>query len=421
MEKIVLDNGLRIVLDPLPGVRSASMGVWVASGTYFEAGHPTGISHYLEHMFFKGTPTRSAVQIAEQMDAMGGALNAYTAKEYTCFYARSLTEHVTDAFDIIADMLTHPAFAQRDMDTEKDVIIEEIGMYEDSPEDVCSDRLYESVWQGTPLGNNILGTRESVANTTREDLLRYKSLRYLPERMVIVISGAFDRASFLALCTRYFGALKPAGDPLAANPIPTKPALSLLEKDYEQTQICIGFPGTVMNSADRYAHSILLSILGASSSSRLYQRIREELGLVYGIDAYSVGHLAAGLTVINAALAPKSEEAAFLEIFKVLKGFRESITEREMLRAKEQYKAGLIMGLEQNASRASHMGRSELLQGRILMEDDLIAKVHAVTLADVQALAQRLFDPAQLSLSVTGKLKKHVFYNDIVKEAGHMI
>lgn len=417
MEKITLTNGFRILLEPVKWAHSATMGIWVGSGSRYETEQNAGVSHFIEHMLFKGTARRSALEIAEQMDEIGGALNAYTTKEYTCFYARALDRHVGTAFDILCDMLTQPALAEKDMQTERGVILEELHMYEDSPEDICADRLYEGVWKGDMLGANILGGRKTVTALTAEDLRAYMRRFYTPERMVASICGRFDAQEIVRLCEKNFGALQNTGNPVAAEPAAYHRCIMLRKKDFEQTQLALAMPGIGAQDDRRFAMRLLMSILGTSSSSRLYQRIREELGLVYEIESFSASYLEAGILGIDMALSPRNEKKALREALRIMKGFAGSITQRELARSKEQYLSGLIMNLESTQSRASQMGRGELLYNEVKSVDELMERVRAVTLDELQALAEKFLRFDELSLSAAGRVKKERFYEELLYAA----
>ena len=421
MEKITLPNGFRIILEPVSWARSATMGVWIASGSRFENRETSGISHFIEHMLFKGTEKRTALDIAEQMDEIGGILNAYTSKEYTCFYARALDTHVPTAFDIIADMLTCPKLSENDLETEKGVIIEEIGMYEDSPEDVCIDGLYGSVWPDNMLGANILGTRETVKAMTTENLRDYMKKMYVPERMVAAFSGSFNRDEIIGMCEKYFGGMQNTNNPMKSEPVEYHQSVYTIKKDFEQTQIALGLPGLSIGDENRFALSILHSIMGNSSSSRLYQRLREDLGLVYSVDSFSTLHLGGGLTGISMALSPKSEKEALQETFKVMHGLIDSISGRELSRAKEQYKATLVMGLESTASLAAYLGRSELLTNKIQDTNYLIERINSVTLDELQSFTNNILDFGKFSISVAGRVNSPKFYKGIVSDAKNMV
>lgn len=413
MEKVTLDNGLRIITDFAPWSKSATMGVWIGCGSRYETQELAGASHFIEHMLFKGTAHKTAREIAEEMDEIGGALNAFTAKEYTCVYTRALTEHVEAAFSMIAQMLTEPKFDPEDTELEKGVILEEINMYEDSPEDLCMDTLYRSVWQDA-LGGNILGTRETVESFNRETLLSYKAKMYVPERMVVAISGNFDRELFLELCRKYLGALKPTGCPIEPLSVEYNPCAAVKKKDFEQVQLCLAFEGVALGDPRRFALSLLHGILGSASSSRLYQRLREQLGLVYGIDSFSAAHLGGGLLGIAAAVSPKSEQQAIEEIFAVIKQFLKGIDEKELRRAKNQYRANILMSMESSGSRASHMACSELLLNSVDSPDEIARQIDRVTAQDINNLAEKLFDMRKLSVCAVGNIRDESFYKNIL-------
>ncbi len=421
MEKLTLSNGFRVMLEEIDRARSCSMGVWIGSGSRFETPETAGISHFIEHMLFKGTESRSAADIAGQIDEIGGTLNAYTSKEYTCVYVRSLTDHVRKAFDIIGDMLTAPRLNESDIETEKGVIKEEIAMYEDSPEDLCMDMLYEGVWDGDMLGSNILGSRATVSAMTGGSVRKHLADFYVPERMVAAFCGRFDRTRVIEDCERFFGSMKPTGNPLKAEPAAYRPCVKTCKKDFEQTQISLGLPGFSSTDEKRYAVQLLCSILGASSSSRLFQRLREDLGLVYSIEAFNMPYLGSGLAGVSMGLSPKSEKKALDETLKIMSGIADSVTEKELSRAQEQAAASLVMGFESNAARAVRMGRCELLYGEVTDEDSIIESIRSVTLEQVSEIARNLMDFNQLSLCVVGRIGKNKNYGDVVSAAKTML
>lgn len=409
------------MLEKVEWAKSCSMGVWIGSGSRFETPEKAGISHFIEHILFKGTQSRSALDIARQMDEIGGSLNAYTSKEYTCIYVRSLTDHVGKAFDIIGDMLTAPNLAPKDIELEKNVIAEEIAMYEDSPEDLCMDLLYDGIWKDDMLGKNILGNRQTINTLTDDTLRQHMDEYYVPERMVASFCGSFDKNLAIAACEKFFGSMTAKGNFIeTVAPVYNK-CIKLLKKDFEQTQIVFGFPGISSTDERRYAVQLVTSVLGAASSSRLFQRLREDLGIVYSIDAFNIPYLGTGLAGISMALSPKSERKAFTEIFKIMQKFPESITEHELARAKEHTVASLVMGLESTASRAISMGRNELLFNYVISEDDLIKKIRDVSYEQVKQTAKDLLDFKNLSLSAVGRLKQNKIYDDIVSNARDMI
>lgn len=415
IQKHTLANGLRIVLEPDEKMRSCSMGVWIHSGSGYERAAVSGISHFMEHMLFRGSETRTAMQIAEEMDAIGGVLNAYTAKEYTCVYARALSDHVELAFDIIADMIVNPRLDEKDIQIEKGIVAEEIAMYEDSPDDLCMDLFYEAVWPDTPYGRNILGTRETVAALTREALQAHLAEYYTAEKMVVSFCGNFDSAMVLELCEKYFGGCRRGTPFLQEETVQYCRTMRLQDKEVEQNQLILGFPGVPTTDRQKYAINLYSAMLGASSSSRLFRRIREELGLAYSIESFHAPYQSAGLFGIAMGVSPDAEVQAIQETLQILAAFGSAVREDELARAKEQAVSGMIMSFESSASRVSHAGRSELLYAKILTEDEMIARIRGVTMEEIRAAAERFADSAQMSICAVGNVRSASSYESLVK------
>lgn len=415
---ITLDNGLRIALERNDNARTCSLGAWVASGSAYETAQTAGVSHFIEHMLFRGTESRTSLDIAEQMDEIGGVINAYTAKELTCFYAATLPEHMTKALDIICDMITHPLFAPEDIELEKGVIKEEIAMYEDSPEDLCADIYYENVWRGSMLGSNILGTVETVDSVTADTLRAHMKRFYVPERTVFSFSGNFDPDAAVEICKNYFGGMENTGFAIENVGAEYRPCITRVKKDFMQNQIILGFKGIPTGDGKRYVSMLLSSILGAASSSRLFQRLREELGLVYSVDCANVSHMAAGLFIICMGLAEKSEEKAIGETLRIIREFPDSVTERELARAKEQTVVGFVMGLESASAVASRNGRNILLFGSVAPEEEIIRRIRAVTLDELCDFARETLDASAVSLCAAGKVHSENQYKKFLNVQG---
>ena len=413
MEKLTLPNGLRVLLDWQGHVRTASFGVWVKSGPIYEEKENNGISHLIEHMLFKGTASRSSLQISEEMDAIGGQMNAYTANDFTCFYARTLEEHVGQAFDIVADMVASPRFDPKDLALEKNVVLEEIGMSEDQPEDRVAENLYRNVWKNSPMGFSILGARESLEKLDEGALREYHARCYAPSRMVVAVCGRFDREQFLRLVERRLGALKGPGEEPEKISMPYTRSCCIVPGEQEQTHLCLGLPGLDFLDNRRYALSILNMVMGGSSSSRLFQRIREELGLAYSIYSSASSYQGGGLLEIQTAVSPGTDRTASEEILHVLSGLRKGVTEKDFFRAREQLKSNLVMGMESSSSRAGHMGRSELLKGFVDSEDEVLRQIAGVTLDQVNQVACELLDPGRLSVSVLGPSNQEAYYRAV--------
>lgn len=412
LQKIVLSNGLRIVLLPDNRLRTASIGIWVGSGTRFETPETGGVSHFIEHMMFKGSNKRSSFDIAETIDSVGANLNAYTTKEYTCYYARTLDTHIYTVLDVICDMIINPRFDPEDVELEKGVICEEIGMYEDSPDDVMMDSLYGGVWSSSMLGSNILGTYQTVNSITSDIIRSYKNRRYTPERMVIAASGNFDPEKVLEFLKGYFENLPCTKGTMECEKAAYNRSIVVTKKKFEQTNICLGFPTMPLSHPDRYALSILSTVTGGSTSSRLFQQIREKLGLAYSVGSGCTHYLKEGLLEIDAGVNPASEEQAIDKILEILKDLKQNgITEREFSRAKEQLKASVVMGLESPSSKVASLGRTQLLENTARLEDDILSAVERISINDVNRIAAQYLDFSKCSVSAVGKsVKNRQFY-----------
>ena len=399
----ILPNGARIVLEHVPAVRSASLGIWVGSGSRHERKDQNGAAHFIEHMVFKGTKRRSAQELAQEMDAIGGQVNAYTTKESTCFYARCLDEHLDRAMDLLCDMVFCSQFREEDVQTERGVILEEIGMYEDNPEDLCAERLMAAVYKGSPLSRPILGRKTTLDKMTGEWLRDYMAGHYLPGDMVIALAGSFPELTVEELKARLLAL--PAGK---LPPVPAAvytPAVTLKKKAIEQNHLTLAFPGLSFADPRRFQLQLLSSILGGGMSSRLFQQVREQKGLCYSIYSYGTCHDDTGYFGVYTALGRETEGQALDTILAVIRELTEhGVTQAELDRAREQSKANVLMGLESTQSHMSSLGRGELLQGEVLDEDAIIAAYDAVTRADVQALAGELFRFENASLSAVGRV-----------------
>ena len=413
IEKITLDNGVRILTEPMAGVRSASLGIWVGAGSRHETAAENGAAHFIEHMVFKGTDTRSAADIAQEMDAIGGQVNAFTTKENTCFYVRALDTHLSQAADILCDMFFHSAFRQEDVDTERGVILEEIGMYADNPEDVCAERLAAAVYKGSSLARPILGKPSTLEKMTGETLRAWRDTHYRPDEIVVSLAGSFSDTVVEDLKAR-FSAITPRPRP-KSKAAAYRSAFTLKRKATEQNHITLAFPGFPYGSDQRFALQLLSFILGGGMSSRLWQEVREKRGLCYSIYSYGAGHEETGLFGIYTALGRETEHQALDAIMSVVRDLvQNGVTEAELSRAREQSKASVLMGLESTQSRMSHLGRSTLLTDRVLSPDEIIASYDAVTREDILTLARTMFDPKQASLSAVGRVESEDYYRSFL-------
>ena len=416
MEKITLPNGLRIMMEPDERVRTACFGIWVGAGSCYETEAESGTSHFIEHILFKGTDKRTAKDIAEEMDMLGGQIYAYTAKECTSFYVRTLAEHVDKGFEILCDMLTAPAVRPEDVDAERGVILEEISMSEDEPEDLVTEQMYGQCWKKCVYGKEILGTRKTVTEMNEEKLRAFMRKTYTASRMVISIGGRFDRQAFLSLCERHFGDL-PADNTSFRPSMTTEypPACVLTPRDLEQTHICLCVPGLCSESEDRYALGMVNSIMGGTSSSRLFQRIREELGLAYSVYSDAVFYTGGGVIGMYLAVGSESAERAVCEALNIFRAMGQGVTQKEFDRTRENFKTSLIMGLESVSSRVANMGAKVLLRGQVKGDDELLAAIDRVTKRDVESMGETVAGLLHsLTVSVVGPVKDPSFYQDLV-------
>lgn len=408
-----LPNGVRIVTEPIPTVRSAALGIWVGGGSREEAPSESGAAHFIEHMLFKGTSRRSAQDIARETDAIGGQMNAFTTKECTCFYGRVLDDHLPKALDILWDMVYNSSFAQAAVETERGVILEEIDMYEDTPDDLCAEKLFGAVFQGSALSRPILGSSETLEAMTGDFLKEYHRRHYRGDNTVVALAGSFGQ-EVLEDIRRRFASL-PGGRKQPVEPAVYTPSFVATAKPIEQNHLTLAFPGLDYNSPKRFALQLLSSILGGGVSSRLFQQVREQQGLCYSIYSYGAGHADTGVFCIYTALNKETEEKALTTIRRVVDQLREEgPTAEELERAREQSKANVVMGMESTQSHMSHAGRSLLFSGEILSPEEIIAAYDAVTHEDVVALAREIFRWDQASLSAVGQVRPAEEYKKLI-------
>ena len=401
-----LENGVQVVSEKIDGVRSVSLGIWVRVGSRYENLENNGITHFIEHMLFKGTQKRSAKMIAEEVDGMGGQINAFTAKEYTCYYIRVLDENLAQGMDILADMLLKSRFAQEDIDKERSVIEEEIKMYADAPDELANDLFNALVWSNHPLGRPILGTYESLEKIDREALLRYMQEMYTGSNIVIAAAGSIEHEELVGLAKKYFANL-PKGAVNIYQPVESfQKAKSLVNKDTEQVQICLGVEGIANDDSDEaYVMSVLNAYLGGSMSSRLVQKVREEMAMAYSIYTYHSSYSDNGL--LGVAVATR-EENAYTVIKTILAEMKDvaqnGIGQDELKRIRGQFKGSLYLANESVTSRMNRLGRALMYRQRIIMPEESIARLEKVTADDVKILAEKIFTGDRYVLLVLGEI-----------------
>ena len=406
---ITLPNGARLLLQEVPGAQSAALGFFVGVGSRHEAPRENGAAHFIEHMLFKGTARRSAGQLARDMDAIGGQFNAYTTKEHTCFYGRTLDRHLDEGLDILADMLFHSRFDQGDVELERGVILEEIGMYEDTPEDLVSERLAAAVYQGTPLARPILGRESTLEGMTGEWLARWQRKHYHAGNLVAALAGKFSLAQADSL--RDLLAALPSGLPAQSPPVTYRPAVTAKKKAIEQNHLILAFPAPSYLDERRPQVLLLNALLGGGCSSRLFQQLREERGLCYSVYSYVADHADTGLLGIYAAVSRDQEWAALEGARRVaLELADHGPSQEEVDRVREQAKANLLMGSESVQARMSHLGSSALLYGRVRETEELLDLYDAVTREQLRDLAGALFRMEAASLSAVGRVGSSADY-----------
>lgn len=411
-----LENGIQVVLEEIGYVRSISFGIWVKNGSRNERPEENGVSHYIEHMMFKGTENRTARQIAEEMDALGGQINAYTTKEYTCYHTRVLDKHVQKAMDVMSDMLLHPAFVQEEVEKERNVIQEEIYMYDDAPEELVHDCLQDGIWKNSSLGMPILGTEESISGLTAQRIRAYYEKNYHTENIVISVAGNFTHAQMLELLNQYFGRWQ-AKQPY--QPYQTKASYQSVQiqrsKDIEQMHTCIAFPGLEREHPLKYALAVFQTIFGGGMSSRLFQKIREEQGLTYSIYSYTTAFADTGLFSICASMNPTQAEIVYKSIAREIKDIQKEGISKDLLHVtKEQMISNFIMGAESTLNRMTAAGSALLLRGAVQEMEEVIQKIEAVSQEDIAQVMQLIFS-GQPSYSAVGNLKGVDFANTVEK------
>ncbi|HSY36158.1 MAG TPA: pitrilysin family protein [Acidobacteriaceae bacterium] len=408
IRKTTLPNGLLVLTERMPHLRSVSMGVWIDSGSRDETPERNGISHFIEHMVFKGTTTRSASQLAREVDSIGGNLDAFTGKETVCFNIKVLDENVRAALDLLTDLVLHPTFAEDDLAREQGVILEEIKMDEDNPDYLVHELFTQKFWKGDALGRPILGTVKTVSSFNQSIVLDEYANRFTPANMVFTAAGNLDHDDFVEQVAAAFTSLSATSSEKIARPNPpqTKPHITLKrKKSLEQVQFCLAVPAPPVASPDRYTAYLLNSILGGGMSSRLFQSIREDRGLAYNIYSELNPFRDTGSLAIYAGCsADNTRQVLDLTLAELTRLKHEPVTAEELHRAKSQIKGNMVLGLETSGSRMSSLARQQMYWGRFFSLDEITAEIDRVTAPDIQRLANDLFHPDSLALTLLGNL-----------------
>ena len=408
VRRTVLPGGLRVVTEAMSGVRSASIGVWVGVGSRDESPALSGASHFLEHLLFKGTPERTAMDISVAFDSVGGELNAFTAKEYTCYHARVLDQDLPLAVDVLGDMVTSSLIAAADVEAEREVILDEIAMHDDDPDDVLNNLFAEQAWGSSPLGRPVAGTAESIRTLTRAQISRYYRTRYRPENIVVAVAGNVDHATVVRLVRTAFS----RGSFLAssARPAPirrgergrrTSAGEIVAVRPFEQVNLLLGVNGLVRTDERRWTLGVLNAALGGSTSSRLFQEVRERRGLAYSVYSFAAHYADSGMFGVAVGCLPNRTEEVLAVVREELRKVAEDgIDAEELDRGKGQLRSGLVLGLEDSGSRMTRLAKAELLYDVLLGLDEVIARIDAVTRDDVHVLAKELFSQPETLAAV---------------------
>jgi len=404
----LLPNGTRLIYEKMEHVRSVAMGVWVDTGSVRETAENAGASHLIEHMVFKGTERRDAEQIAIEMDAIGGNINAYTSKENTCFYAKVLDEHLDVVSDVLSDITFHSVFDPEELKKEQGVVLEEILMNEDSPEDLSGEESNMLFFGDEALASPILGSKESVRAFTRESLLAYKNEFYVPNNIVVSVAGNFEEQALIDSVTKWFD--------IPASPRATEPILQrfpggkrekFVEKDVEQVHICMTLPGFARDSEGQYPLAVLSNIFGGSMSSRLFQSIREKLGLAYSVYSYPTSYTGIGTLTLYAGTGEKQAKEVLNRMMEEMERIRkEGITKEEFNRSRDQLKGSYLLGMESSSARMNALGKTLLLQKREYSEQETLRRIECVTMDDIERILPVCFDRNNASIALVGRVKK---------------
>jgi predicted Zn-dependent peptidase len=396
-----LHNGLRVIMEQIPTFRSVTFGIWVKTGSRNEKQQDNGISHFIEHMLFKGTKRHSAKDIAEIFDGIGGNVNAFTSKEYTCYYAKVLDEHLPIAMDILSDMFFHSTFDEGEMEKEKNVIFEEISMYEDTPDDLVHDLVAKAAYGSHSLGYTILGTQENLSAMKPDDLRRYMKQYYNTENTVISLAGNIDD-NVRDLVEKHFGGFSNSGEETDYSAPDFLGELVFHAKKTEQNHICLSLPGLSLKEDNLYPMVLLNNAIGGGMSSRLFQEIREKRGLAYSVYSYHSSHIDSGLFTIYTGTAPKQTEEVLkvtLDLLHEIAG--KGMTDSELKKGKEQLKGSLILSLESTSSRMNRLGKNELMTGKHYSLDEMIERIESVQMEHIRELMKNLFS-TPFALSMVG-------------------
>jgi predicted Zn-dependent peptidase len=413
-----LDNGVRVITETMPGVPSVTVGIWVENGSRYEQRHQAGISHYLEHLFFKGTERRTAAQIAEEFDAIGGVLNAFTGKEYTCYYGKVLAEHLPVAEDILADIFLHSRFDPEEIERERTVVLQEISQVEDTPDDYVHDLFNLRFWPDHPLSFPVCGRVETVQSFAQSNFLDFVAARYRPDRIIIAAAGNLEHKRLVAWAAGEFGRLQGQTGSVDGQPPLANRSVSYIEKALEQVHLCLGTPGISQAAEERYAAYLLNTALGGGMSSRLFQEVREKRGRAYSVYSFLSSYLDAGYLGIYVGTSAEWVEEVVTIILSELKTLKkEGLRPEELARVKNQLKGNLLLGLETSDNRMSRIAKNEIYFGADISPGEVAARIDATTNEAIIKLAHQLLLPEATAITLLGDLKGKAVGEELLSAA----
>ena len=412
--RTLLHNGIRVLSEDVPGCHSVSLGVWVNNGSRHEPAALNGISHFVEHMLFKGTERRTAKSVAREVDSVGGLLNGFTSREFSCYFVKILAEKLPMAVDLLGDMICHSRFSPDDLEKERRVILQEIAMLEDNPEELIHDQFAHAFWAGHPLGMPVIGSRETVAAVDRNQLLAFLAERYVGDNLCVVAAGSVNHDMLTELVDKAFGDLPAAGVKQQHTAPVVTGKLAVSRRELEQTQICLGVEGLPQNHPERYGTYLLNTILGGNMSSRLFQKVREELGLAYSVYSYHHNHSDSGAFIVYAGVAAAEAKLVISTILEEMTRLRdEDVTAEELQSAKDFLKGSMLLAMESSDNRMSRLAKNEIfLREAGTSLDESRQMIDAVTVEQVRELAGRLFVDRTFNLQVAGKVDPADFTAD---------
>ena len=405
IKKSTLNNGIRVITERIPYASSVSIGIWVANGSRHERRESNGVAHFIEHLLFKGTGRRSSLDIAREIDSVGGVLNAFTSREYVCYYAKVLDKFLPNAVDLLTDIFLHSTFDAEEIEKERRVVLQEINMMEDTPDDLIHDLFHQHFWKGHPLGMSILGDAETVSGLSRDAIIAYKDEMYRGDDIIVAAAGNLTHDQLILLLEQHLDSV-PTGNGRAGSALPVyERRIELVEKDLEQVHVCLGLKGVQQNHPQRYDAFIMNAILGGSMSSRLFQEVREKSGLAYSVYSYIASHADAGSLVVYAGASPENS-AQLLEIMlKELGRFKEEpVPDLQLDGAREQLKGNLLLSLESSDNRMSRLAKNEIYFGTPMPLSDIMDGFDRVTAESIQSLAREILDNSALTLVMLGRV-----------------